>query len=183
MKIEISSTCRNIGLGTIIDEYTLTATSCKIVARWTPPQTCAYYEGIWGIRAQSDTNELGLVIVDARNNQWHMDIRSRPKLDIVWQTGLPIQFGDCEITTLPNGEWLIVNSYGIRLIQIGNQAIKAGVEYERELKNAIALGDSYFVVRTKNTIEVHEIKKPEKQKYYSTSSKGGTDKNNSFSSN
>jgi len=60
-----------------------------------------------------------------------------------------------------NGEWLIINSYGVRLIQIANHELKAAVEYERELKNAITMGNQYFLVRTKNTIEIHPIKKEE----------------------
>ncbi|CAF4293935.1 unnamed protein product [Rotaria socialis] len=146
------------GYGTVIDEYSMGATSCKIVNRFIPPNTCAVYEGIWCIRSQESTNLLGLTVMDARNNQWRVELRSGKDCSIVWKSVLPIQFGDCEITILPNEEWVIVNSCGIRLIQIANQKVKAAVEYERELKNAVGIGKSYFAIRTKNTVEIHRMK-------------------------
>lgn len=126
--------------------------------RWKPPKTCALYEGIWCIRYNQHTDQLGMTIMDARNNQWRLELRSRNGLAIIWQTVLPLNNGDCELSVLPKGEWLAINSCGIRLVQIANQSLKAGVEYLRELKNAVSIGNAYFVVRTKSTIEVHEIK-------------------------
>ncbi|CAF4805755.1 unnamed protein product [Rotaria sp. Silwood1] len=120
------------GFGTAIDEYSLSASSCNLVNRWVPPKTCAIYEGIWCIRYQQETDQLVV---------------------------LPLSNGDCEISPLPDREWLAVNSCGIRLIQIANQKLKSGVEYQRELKNAITIGNLYFVVRTKSTIEIHQIKR------------------------
>ncbi|CAF0977103.1 unnamed protein product [Rotaria magnacalcarata] len=146
------------GFGTVIDEYSMRANSCKIVNRYMPPNTCAVYEGIWCIRSLESRNQLGLTIMDARNNQWRVELRNGDDCTIVWKMVLPIQFGDCELTILPNEEWLIVNSCGIRLIQIANQKIKAGVEYERELRNAVAIGKSYFAIRTKSTVEIHRVK-------------------------
>ncbi|CAF2447024.1 unnamed protein product [Rotaria sp. Silwood2] len=146
------------GFGTVIDEYSLTASSCKHINRWTPPKTCATYEGIWCIRYQQETDQLGFSIMNSRNNQWHLEIRNRKEFALLWQIVLPLGNGDCELSTLPNREWLAVNSCGIRLIQISNQKLKAGVEYQRELKNAVAIGNLYFAIRTKNTIEIHQIK-------------------------
>ncbi|CAF1053332.1 unnamed protein product [Rotaria sp. Silwood1] len=147
------------GFGTAIDEYSLSASSCNLVNRWVPPKTCAIYEGIWCIRYQQETDELGIVIMDARNNQWRLEIRNRKDLAFLWKIVLPLSNGDCEISPLPDREWLAVNSCGIRLIQIANQKLKSGVEYQRELKNAITIGNLYFVVRTKSTIEIHQIKR------------------------
>ncbi len=96
--------------------------------------------------------------MDARNDQWRIEIRSRNQLTLLWQMALPISNGDCEISPLPNGEWLAINTCGIRLIQITNQKLKAAVEYERELKNAVAINHSYLAIRTKNTLEIHKIK-------------------------
>ncbi|CAF1113041.1 unnamed protein product [Rotaria sordida] len=146
------------GFGTVIDEYSLAASSCKLINRWIPPKTCAPYEGIWCIRYQQETDQLGMAIMDARNNQWRLEIRNRKDLAFLWQIVLPLGNGDCEISILPNREWLAVNSCGIRLIQIANQKLKTGVEYQRELKNAIAIGNLYFVIRTKSAIEIHQIK-------------------------
>jgi hypothetical protein len=150
-----------IGFGTVIDEYIIKRSSCELTNRWTPPKTCATDEGIWCIRYHSDTNQLGMTVMNAQTNQWRFQIRNRRNLSIIWQTGLPIGHGDCELSPLANGEWLIINSYGVRLIQIANHELKAAVEYERELKNAITMGNQYFLVRTKNTIEIHPIKKEE----------------------
>jgi hypothetical protein len=49
-------------------------------------------------------------------------------------------------------------SCGVRLVQIANHKIKSAVEYERDLKNAISIGNLYFIVRTKGTIEVYPYK-------------------------
>ena len=143
----------------MIDEYSIETSSCKFINRWTPPKTCATYEGIWCLRYHPDTDQLGFTIIDARNNQWHMEIRSRDKLTLLWQIVLPIMHGDCELSPLPNREWVAVNSCGIRLVQIVDQKLKAAVEYERELKNAVAINNLYFAVRTKSTLEIHEIKR------------------------
>jgi hypothetical protein len=97
--------------------------------------------------------------MDGRNNQWRFEIRDRENLSTIWQTVLPLTHGDCELSPLPNGEWLTVNSCGVRLIHIADNKIKAAVEYERELRNAITIGNKYFLVRTKNTLEIHPIMK------------------------
>lgn len=99
--------------------------------------------------------------MNERNNQWRFEIRDRKNLSVVWQTVLPLTHGDCELSPLSDGEWVAINSCGIRLIQIANRKLKAAVEYERELRNAVILGTDYFLVRTKQTIEVHSIKKKE----------------------
>jgi hypothetical protein len=96
--------------------------------------------------------------MDARTNQWRFELRDRKTFSQIFHVVLPLSHGDCEISPLPNGEWLTTNACGIRLIQIANNTLKAAVEYERELKNAITIGNDYFVVRTKNTIEIHSIK-------------------------
>lgn len=105
--------------------------------------------------------QLGLTIMDGRTNQWRFEIREQNTLDRVWQTVLPIGVGDCEVSPLFNGDWLMINSCGSRLVQLSGKELRAAVEYERELKNAITLGDEYFVIRTKNTIDVHVNKKKE----------------------
>ena len=132
--------------------------SCELVERWKPPQTCATYEGIWCIRYHQDSKQLGFSIMDTRNNQWRIEIRGLPGLVPLWRLMLPIANGDCEICPLLDGGWLVINSCGIRLIQIVNENLKAGVEYERELRNAFIMGKSYFAIRTKTTIEIHQIK-------------------------
>jgi len=137
----------------------LNKSSCKFVNRWLPPQTCSNYEGIWCIRYKPETDQLGITIMDSRTNQWRMEIRSRTKFNVIWQIVLPVSHGDCEISSLPNGEWLAINSCGVRLVQVVNKKLKAAVEYERELKNAVAFNKLYFAVRTKNTLEIHENKR------------------------
>lgn len=132
--------------------------SCKFINRWKPPNTCSVYEGIWCARHHPDTDELGFTIMDARTNQWRMEIRSRDKFTSIWQTALPISHGDTEISPLPNNEWLAINSCGIRLVQVANKRLKAAVEYERELRNAIVVDNSYFAVRTKTTLELHRFR-------------------------
>lgn len=147
------------GLGTIVDEYHIERKSCELIYRWLPPHSCAIEEGIWCIRHHPDTNQLGLTIMDSQTNQWHFDIRDPKTFALIWRSPLPINHGDCELTPMEKGEWLIVNSVGIRLVQIVDRTIKAAVEYERELRNAISVGKEYLIVRTKNTIEVHLNKK------------------------
>ena len=149
----------SIGCGTIIDEYSLGTSECKLLNRWMPPKTCAAHEGIWCIRYQPESDHLGLTIIDATNNQWRMEVRNRTNLGVIWQIVLPVSHGDCEISSLPNKEWLVVNSCGVRLVQIVNQKLKAAVEYERELKNVVAFDNLYVAVRTKNTLEIHENKR------------------------
>ena len=158
--MKLSKFFYSIGFGTIIDEYLLEGSTCKFIKHWTSPTTCAPYEGIWCVRYHPDSNQLGFAIMDARDNRWRIELRSRDKLLPLWQTVLPFSHGDCEISPLSNDSWLAVNSCGIRLVHIAHQKLKSAVEYERELKNAITLGNSYFVVRTKSTIEIHQIKKP-----------------------
>ncbi|CAF1079749.1 unnamed protein product [Rotaria sordida] len=150
------------GSGTVIDEYILEKSSCKLINRWMPPQTCATYEGIWCIRSHPNTNQLGMTILNLKNNQWHFEIRNSNNLSQIWETIIPILHGDCELSPLLNNEWLLINSCGIRLFQIGNLKFKTAVEYERELKNAITIKDDYFIVRTKYTIEIHATKKKNK---------------------
>jgi hypothetical protein len=150
--------CRSTGYGTTIDEYSLEASSCKLVNRWTSPKTCATHEGIWCIRYHAKTDQLGFAIMNAMTNQWRFEVRNRQNLAPLWQTTLPFVNGDCEISPLPNEEWLTINTCGIRLVQIANQKLKAAVEYTRELKNAISIGNLYFVIRTKNTIEIFHLK-------------------------
>lgn len=148
-----------LGFGSIIDQYKFNSDSCDLVKRWTPPETCAPHEGIWSIRSHPDTDQIGMSILDSKKNQWRFEIRNRATLAIVWQTILPLIHGDCEVCPLANAEWLIVNSSGIRLIQIVNRKLKSAVEYERELRNTIIIGENYLAVRTKNTLEIHSIKK------------------------
>jgi hypothetical protein len=137
----------------------LNSDSCELVKHWTSPVTCASHEGIWSIRSHPDTDQLGMSIMDSRTNQWRFEIRNRATLSIVWQTALPLLHGDCEVSPLANAQWLMINSAGIRLLQISNRKLKSAVEYERELRNAILIGENYLAVRTKNTLEIHSIKK------------------------
>lgn len=130
--------------------------------RWYPPQTCAPYEGIWCIRAHPNTNVIGLTIVNPQNNAWRFETRDSKTFGHLGQMYLPIRNGDCELSPLAHGEWLIINSCGARLVQIENVEMKLAVEYERELKNAIPFKKDYFIVRTKNTLEVHSTKKKDK---------------------
>ena len=97
--------------------------------------------------------------MDGQTNQWRFELRDARDLTTLWQYPLPLTHGDCEISPLINGQWLAVNSCGIRLLQIINRKLKAAVEYERELRNGIPIGDEFFVIRTKNTLEIHAIKK------------------------
>ena len=150
----------SLGFGTVIDEYTLTGSSFKLMNRWIPPKTCANHEGIWCIRYHPETDQLGCAIVDATNNQWRLEIRSRESFACLWRINMPFLSGDCEISPFPNGEWLATNSFNIRLLQIGYQVLKSAVEYERELKNAIVINDLYLVIRTKSTVEVHRLDGP-----------------------
>jgi len=147
------------GFGTIIDEYKMSRTSCQFVDQWTSPKTCSNVEGIWCIRYQTESDQIGLTIMNSQTNQWRFEIRDRKKLSTIWQTGLPVNHGDCELTSLGKDQWLIINSCGVRLVHVINRKLKAAVEYERELRNAILIGRDYFVLRTKSTIEVHSIKK------------------------
>lgn len=133
--------------------------SCKFINHWTPPKTCAAYEDIWCIRYHPDTDQLGFTILDTRNDQWRMEVRSRDKLTLLWQLVLPIISGDWEISPLPNGDWIAINACGVRLGQITNKRLTAAIDYRRELRNAILINNIYFVVRTKTTIEFHQLKR------------------------
>lgn len=146
----------------MIDEYKIGTNSCELIERWTPPRTCTEYEGIWCIRHHPVTDQIGMSIMDGRTNQWRFEIRDRGIRSVVWQTVLPLSHGDCEISPSVNEEWLAVNSCGIRLLQIVDLKIKSAVEYERELRNAISIGEDYFAVRTKNTLEIHSVKNKKK---------------------
>lgn len=152
----------SLGLGTVIDEYRLESSSCEMINRWTSPSTCAYYEGIWCMRCHPNTKQIGMTIMNARDNHWRFEIRNRTDFSPVFRIGLPINHGDCELSSLNNGEWLLTNSCGIRFIHIVDLAIKVVVEYERELKNAVTIGNDYFVVRTKSTIEAHPMAEDDK---------------------
>jgi hypothetical protein len=145
----------------VIDEYLISASSCEFIQRWTPPKTCAAHEGIWCLRYHPTLDQIGFTVMDCRTNAWRFEIRERQTLNQLWHTALPLDTGDCELSALKNGDWLTINSCGIRLIQITNRELKAAVEYERELKNAITLGNDYFIIRTKNTIDVHRMKRDE----------------------
>lgn len=147
-----------LGFATIVDEYAITPSSCSLIKRWLPPRTCGEQEGIWCLRHHPDTNEIGMTIMDGQTNQWRFELRDARDLNILWQYALPVTHGDCEISPLINGQWLLVNSCGVRLLQIINRKLKAAVEYERELRNGISIGEEYFVIRTKNTLEIHAIK-------------------------
>lgn len=136
----------------------MSTSSCTFVKRWTPPHTCSVYDGIWCIRYHPEIHQLGFTILDTRTNQWRMEIRRPDNFATIWQTVLPISNGDAEISPLTHGEWAIINSCGIRLLQISNNIFKAAVEYERELRNAIVFNDFYFVIRSKNTLEFHQYK-------------------------
>ncbi|CAF2920910.1 unnamed protein product [Rotaria sp. Silwood2] len=149
------------GCGTIIDEYIFEKSSCKFINRWMPPQTCSTHEGIWCIRSHSNTNQLGMTILNLRNNQWRFETRNSNDFSRLCELALPVTHGDCELSSISNSEWLITNSCGIRLIQISNFKLKIAVEYERELKNSITINNDYFIVRTKYTMEIHEMKKKE----------------------
>lgn len=167
-KTESNSSCLSfvslfIGFGSVIDEYELGSSSCEFINRWTSPSTCAVYEGIWSTRFHPSLQQLGFTVMDGRNNQWRFELRERKTLNRLWQTVLPVGVGDCEVSPLMNGDWLMINSCGSRLIQLSGTELKTAVEYERELKNAITLGDEYFVIRTKNTIDVHSMKKDEQE--------------------
>ena len=151
-----------LGLATVVDEYMITPSSCSLVKRWLPPRTCAEHEGIWCIRHHPDTNEIGLTIMDGQSNQWRFELRHSQDLSVLWQTPLPLTHGDCEVSPLLYGQWLAVNSCGIRLLHIINRRLKAAVEYERELRNAIPIADDYLVIRTKNTLEIHSMENNKK---------------------
>ena len=99
-----------------------------------------------------------MTIMNSHNNEWRFEIRNRKDLSQIWQTGLPVRHGDCELSPLGNTQWLVINSCGVRLLQIGDEKFKVAVEYERELRNAITIGNDYFVIRTKNTVDVHVMK-------------------------
>ncbi|CAF2145885.1 unnamed protein product [Rotaria magnacalcarata] len=147
------------GFSTVIDEYILEPSSCTFVKRYAPPQTCANHEGIWCIRTHPNTEQIGMTVMNPNNNGWRFETRDPNNLAHIWETRVPIANGDGELTPLADGDWLIVNSCGTRFIQISNLAIKYVVEYERELKNAISFSKDYFIVRTKNTLEIHLLKK------------------------
>lgn len=147
-----------IGYGTIVEEYSLETSSGQWINRWTSPETCATYEGIWCIRHHPETDQLGLTILDSRTNRWRLEVRNRQGFSILWSIDIPIYQGDLEISPLSQGDWLVVESRGIRLLHISNQQLKVMVEYLRELRNVLKIGNLYFIIRTKNTLEIHENK-------------------------
>ena len=126
--------------------------------RWTPPHTCATHEGIWCIRYHPNLDHIGMTIMNSHSNEWRFEIRNRKDLSQIWRTALPVGNGDCELSPFGKTQWLVINSCGIRLLQIGDEKFKVAVEYERELRNAITIGNDYLVIRTKNTVDVHAMK-------------------------
>jgi hypothetical protein len=96
--------------------------------------------------------------MDTTNNEWRFEVRDRKKLTHLWHIELPFIDGDCEISALPNGDWLAVNSRGRNFVQISNQELNPVIEYRSDLKNAMMMRNSYFAVRTRNTIEVQRAK-------------------------
>ena len=100
---------------------------------------------------------MGLAIMDARDRRWRFEVRGLPGLLPLWQVPVPFTAGDCEVSPLPDGKWLAVNSLNVYFVQIAKEGIRAAVDYQRILKNGIAIGSEYFVVRTKSTIEIHRI--------------------------
>lgn len=147
-----------IGYGTIIEEFSLETSAGQSMNRWTTPETCASYEGIWCIRHHPESDQLAFTILDSRNNQWRFEVRNRQEFTILWSIPIPIFQGDLEISPLSQGDWLLVESCGIRLLHISNQRMKVVVEYLRELRNALKIENLYFIIRTKNTLEIHENK-------------------------
>ena len=110
------------------------------------------------MRHHPETDQLALVILNSQDNQWRLEVRSRQGFPVLWSIGIPIWQGDLEISPLSQGDWLIIESRGIRLLHISNQCLKVVVEYLRELRNALKIGNLYFIIRTKNTLEIHENK-------------------------
>lgn len=148
-----------LGFGSIIDEYVLSSRSCEFVRRWTPPTICSVYDGIWSLRFHPQLNQIGWSVMDSQADQWYFETRQPKTLQPLVRVSLPLTHGDCEVSTLLNNDWLMINSFGILLLQLANGAVKHVVQYERELKNAIRFDDDYFIIRTKNTVDFHKIKK------------------------
>ncbi len=96
--------------------------------------------------------------MDKRNNQWRFEVRDRKSLAHLWHIPLPFLEGDCEISAVPNGDWLAVNLCGRNLLQIADQKFKPLLQYGRYLRNATVINKSYFAVRGKNTIGIHRAK-------------------------
>lgn len=115
------------------------------------------------MRFHPKLNLIGWSVVDSETNGWRFEIRQPKTLKLISQTTLPYSHGDCEVTPLENGDWLMINSIGILFLNISGQQIKQAVEYERELRNAVLWSNKYFVVRTKSTIDFHKVKKPKAQ--------------------
>lgn len=115
------------------------------------------HEGIWCIRHSRETNRFAFSILDATTNQWRFELRTTDKLTTLYKVSLPFFTGDCEVSPLINGDWLSTNSFNVRLIHISDGKLKAAVEYERELKNAVAIDQRFLVIRTKGTIDIHRL--------------------------
>ena len=150
----------------MIDQHEIGTSSSRLVRRWKSPTTCAAHEGIWSIRYHAGTQQMGLAIMDARDRRWRFEVRGLPGLLPLWQVALPFTAGDCEISQLPDGKWLAINSLNVYFVQIAQEQIRAAVDYQRILKNGIAIGSEYFVVRTKSTIEIHRIPSHHRDRTY-----------------
>ncbi|CAF0779205.1 unnamed protein product [Didymodactylos carnosus] len=140
------------GYATSVEEYDLSSSTPTLKKRWISPKSCLATEGIWAIQCHQD--QIGLTIMDVTTKEWRIEVRNM-KLKKLWDLKIPITTGDCELTLLPNNDWLVINSCGNRLFQISDRKMKVAVQYERELKNAVMFADKFFIVRTKNTIEIH----------------------------
>jgi hypothetical protein len=145
------------GYGTVIEQYEMTKWSCRLIQRWRSPTTCAMHEGIWCIRYHPNNDKLGIAIVNGQTNQWRFEIRDRKNFLPLFRINLPLIAGDCELSPLSNAEWLATNSCDVHLIHIVPEKIEAVVQYERELKNAIVIGNHYLVIRTKSSLDIHPL--------------------------
>ena len=100
----------------MIDQHEIGTSSSRLVRRWKPPTTCAAHEGIWSIRYHSGIQQMGLAIMDARDRRWRFEVRGLPGLLPLWQVALPFTAGDCEISPLPDGKWLAINSLNVYFV-------------------------------------------------------------------
>jgi hypothetical protein len=140
-----------------MEEYTLSSSSCKVKNRWQSPKTCKPHEGIWCIRYHPETDQLGLTIMDSTNKKWRLEVRNRERFNVAWSITIPLTRGDAELYAIPNEQWLVINSFGLQLAQISKQGIKAMMDYDSELRGALVVGNTFFVVRTKNALDVHQL--------------------------
>jgi hypothetical protein len=141
-----------------MEEYTLQTASGRVKNRWHSPQTCAPHEGIWCIRHHPDIDQLGFTIIDSRTKEWRLEVRNREQLTVLWRIGIPLTRGDAELSIIPNSQWLIVNAVGLQLAQISYHGLTSMINYDSELRNAIVIDNSYFIVRTKSTLDIHVLR-------------------------